>query len=139
MDQSFQTAVSGAYYVMTKGMAMTLDEYQQRAFKTANTEVPQLTEQQILLLSWSCQLAEEAGEILSLINKHVFKGHPLDLEKLGKEVGDAQWNVAAIATQAGLSLGSIGEQNLFKLHVRFGGGSFNTQDSIARRDMDATE
>ena len=65
----------------------TLAEYQSEARRTIRRE---LTEEQ-RLLDASAGLAEEAGEVLAHVRKHLLQGRPLDRDALALELGDALW------------------------------------------------
>ena len=93
---------------------MTLDEYQKAAARTLN---PRLNDQE-KLLDAAAGIAEEAGEVLAHVRKHLYQGRELNRERLAEELGDVLWCVAAVATVSGLELGSIARQNQQKLAVR---------------------
>jgi len=73
----------------------------------------------------------EAGEVADLIKKHVGHGHPLDKEKLAKELGDVLWYVGVLAHVAGFTLEQIAEINRTKLLERYPNG-FEESRSINR-------
>jgi NTP pyrophosphatase (non-canonical NTP hydrolase) len=93
---------------------VTLDDYQQRAARTIN---PSLTGEQ-RLLDAACGLAEEAGEALSHVRKHVMQGRALDRDALREELGDALWCLAIAAHAAGLTLDEVAAANVAKLQSR---------------------
>lgn len=93
---------------------MNFDEYEARAARTIN---PSLDEKS-RLIDAAAGLAEEAGEALSLVRKHLFQGRELDRDKLEKELGDALWCLAMTAKAAGLSLEKIAAANVKKLEQR---------------------
>ena len=70
------------------------------------------------LIDAAAGLAEEAGEVLSLVRKHLYQGRELDREKLEKELGDALWCLAMTAKASGLSLDAIAAANIAKLEQR---------------------
>jgi NTP pyrophosphatase (non-canonical NTP hydrolase) len=70
------------------------------------------------LIDAAAGLAEEAGEALSLVRKHLYQGRDLDREKLEKELGDALWCLAMTARAAGLSLEHVAAANIRKLEER---------------------
>lgn len=80
-------------------------------------------------------LAGEAGEVCDLLKKHWGHLHPLDHEKLKKELGDVLWYVAALAVQFGLTLDEVALANVAKLTARYPKGHFDVADSIARVDV----
>jgi NTP pyrophosphatase (non-canonical NTP hydrolase) len=93
---------------------VTLDEYQKAAARTMN---PRLTDQE-KLLDAAAGIAEEAGEVLAHVRKHLYQGKELDKERLAEELGDVLWCVAAVATSAGLDLPQVADSNVAKLQAR---------------------
>jgi NTP pyrophosphatase (non-canonical NTP hydrolase) len=97
---------------------VTLDDYQREALRTLNATL----DDKGRLLDPACGVAEEAGEVLALVRKHVYQGKPLDRERLATELGDVLWCLAATAHAAGLSLDDVAARNLEKLEARYPGG-----------------
>jgi NTP pyrophosphatase (non-canonical NTP hydrolase) len=93
---------------------VTLDEYQKAAARTLNAR---LNEQE-KLLDAAAGIAEEAGEVLAHVRKHVYQERELDRERLAEELGDVLWCVAAVATTCGMDLSSVARQNQQKLATR---------------------
>lgn len=91
-----------------------LDAYQDAAARTIN---PALDDSQ-RLLDAAAGLAEEAGEVLGHVRKHVMQGRALDREALAIELGDALWCLAIAARSAGFTLGEVAERNVQKLAAR---------------------
>lgn len=91
-----------------------LDAYQRAALRTRNPALDAAGR----LLDPACGLAEEAGEVLAHVRKHLLQGKPLDRDRLALELGDALWCLAATADAAGLTLGDIAGRNLAKLAAR---------------------
>jgi NTP pyrophosphatase (non-canonical NTP hydrolase) len=91
-----------------------LDAYQQSAARTVNAAL----DGRQRLLDAACGLAEEAGEVLAHVRKHVMQGRALDRDALAEELGDALWCVAVAAQGAGLSLREVAAANLAKLEAR---------------------
>jgi NTP pyrophosphatase (non-canonical NTP hydrolase) len=106
-----------------------LDEYQQAAARTMNPALD--TERR--LMDAAAGLAEEAGEVLGQVRKALYVGHPLDRERLTKELGDALWCLAAMATTLDLPLSEVAAANLAKLRARFPDG-FTAEASLRRAD-----
>jgi NTP pyrophosphatase (non-canonical NTP hydrolase) len=94
--------------------ATTLAGYQTEARRTINLT---LTEDQ-RLMDASAGLAEEAGEVLSHVRKHLFQGRPLDREAVTLELGDALWCLAITADTLGVSLADVARRNVEKLRLR---------------------
>ena len=93
----------------------TLDGYQSEARRTINRG---LSEDQ-RLLDASAGLAEEAGEVLAHVRKHLLQGRPLDRDAVTLELGDALWCVAIAADTLGISLAEVARRNVQKLRSRF--------------------
>ncbi len=93
---------------------MQLDDYQRAATRTIN---PALDDQQ-RLLDAAAGLAEEAGEVLGHVRKHVMQGRTLDRDALTRELGDALWCIAIAAQSLGVSLSEVARMNEDKLHRR---------------------
>ena len=93
---------------------MNFDDYQKAAARTLN---PRLNDQE-KLLDAAAGIAEEAGEVLAHVRKHLYQGRTLDRVRLAEELGDVLWCVAAVATTNELSLSAIARQNQEKLAAR---------------------
>jgi NTP pyrophosphatase (non-canonical NTP hydrolase) len=78
-------------------------------------------------------LVGESGEVVDLIKKHVYHGHPLDSDKLLKELGDVLWYVAALATALDVELSEVAAKNIAKLTARYPEG-FSSEASMNRVD-----
>lgn len=94
---------------------MTLDEYETAAARTIN---PRLDDSE-RLLDAAAGLAEEAGEILGLVRKHVYQSRDLNREQLRAELGDALWCLVMTAKCAGLTLDDVAAGNVAKLSLRY--------------------
>jgi NTP pyrophosphatase (non-canonical NTP hydrolase) len=93
---------------------MNFDEYERLAARTIN---PALDEKG-RMIDAAAGLAEEAGEVLSHVRKHLYQGRALDKAALEKELGDALWCLAMTARAAGLSLADVADANVKKLEAR---------------------
>ena len=106
---------------------LTANEYQRKAMTTLN---PALSKQDVLL-NGVMGLCGEAGECIDLVKKHLHQGHPLDSEKLAKELGDVAWYLAETAWALEIPLESILRGNLDKLRKRYPQG-FDPEKSMNR-------
>jgi NTP pyrophosphatase (non-canonical NTP hydrolase) len=97
---------------------MTFDEYQQAAARTINTR---LTDRE-RLIDATAGLAEEAGEVLGLVRKHIYQSRDLSRDDLESELGDALWCLAIAAHSAGLTLEQVASKNIAKLRARYPAG-----------------
>lgn len=95
--------------------SLSLVDYQQLAARTMNAA---LTPDE-RLIDAAAGLAEEAGEVLGIVRKHLHRNRPLDDARLAEELGDALWCIAAVATARGLSLDTIATANVEKLRQRY--------------------
>jgi len=111
----------------TRDADLTLADYQRLAGRTINASLS--VDQR--LLDASAGLAEEAGEVLGLVRKHLFMHHDLDTARLATELGDALWCLTAAAGALGLSLEDIAAANLAKLRRRYPEG-YTDQASVNR-------
>jgi NTP pyrophosphatase (non-canonical NTP hydrolase) len=91
-----------------------LDDYQDSAARTIN---PSLTDDQ-RLFDAAAGLAEEAGEVLSHVRKHLMQGRALDREAVAKELGDALWCLAIVSRSIGVPLSEVAARNVEKLRAR---------------------
>ena len=111
---------------------MTINEYQNAALRTAQTD--KLTASELLLNS-ALGLCGESGEVADIIKKHRFQGHDLDLDHVAKELGDISWYLAVGAYAIGYDLETILQMNVDKLKARYPNG-FSTDRSLHRDKND---
>ena len=108
---------------------LTANEYQRRAMTTLN---PKLSRKDILI-NGVMGLCGESGEAIDLVKKHLHQGHPLDKQKMAKELGDIAWYLAETAYALDLPLETILRGNLEKLEKRYPEG-FSTEASMHRKE-----
>ena len=109
---------------------MTINDYQQAALRTANTE--KLSDREVLT-NGVLGLSGESGECADIVKKHLFQGHELDAEKLAKELGDVAWYLAVASYAIGYSLEAVLQMNVDKLRKRYPDG-FSAERSIHREE-----
>ena len=100
----------------------TLNRYQVEALRTIGS-----SDKAILGLG----IAGEAGEVADLIKKELGHGHPADVDKIAKELGDVLWYIATLANEYGLSLSDVASRNIVKLKERYPDG-FSSERSVNR-------
>jgi NTP pyrophosphatase (non-canonical NTP hydrolase) len=115
--------------VVMSDLVTTLDEYQTAAGRTAPQGL--MDEKQIAVFALG--IAGEAGEVAELIKKYVGHGHPMDRDKLCKELGDVLWYVSALARSLGIPLSEVAQVNVAKLMKRYPEG-FSSEASRNRID-----
>lgn len=64
-------------------------------------------------------LASEAGEVLGLLEKWLYFGHPLDRDKMVDEIGDCLWYIAQLCNTLHVKISDVMEANIAKLKTRF--------------------
>lgn len=106
---------------------MTVNEYQKLAMTTLN---PALSKKDVLI-NGVMGLCGESGEAIDIVKKHLAQGHPLDREKLIKELGDIAWYLAETATALDVTLEEVLEGNIEKLRRRYPDG-FDAAHSLHR-------
>ena len=106
---------------------MTGNEYQRLAMTTLN---PELSKKDVLI-NGVMGLCGESGEAIDIVKKHLHQGHPLDKEKLLKELGDIAWYLAEAAYALDVPLDAVLEGNIAKLKARYPEG-FDTEKSLHR-------
>ena len=107
--------------------SLTANDYQRQAMALLN---PALSRKDVLI-NGVMGLCGEAGEAIDIVKKHLHQGHPLDKEKLAKELGDVAWYLAETAWALDISLEQILRGNLEKLRNRYPNG-FDTNRSQNR-------
>lgn len=96
---------------------MDFTEYQKKSRKTAL--YPEIKEKYIYP---TLGLVGEAGELANKVKK-IFRDNEgllddLRKEGIAKELGDALWYIAQIATELNLSLDEVAKQNIERLYSR---------------------
>ena len=108
---------------------LTPNKYQELAMRTANPECRNLS-------NVGLGLTGEAGECADIIKKHLHHGHPLDKDKLKKELGDVAWYLALACEVNGFTLEEVLRENIDKLQKRYPDG-FDPERSMNRGEDDA--
>ena len=109
---------------------MTINEYQKLAMTTLN---PALSQKDVLI-NGVMGLCGESGEAIDIVKKHLAQGHPLDREKLIKELGDVAWYLAETAYALEVPLEEVLQRNIEKLRERYPEG-FSTERSMDRPEV----
>jgi NTP pyrophosphatase (non-canonical NTP hydrolase) len=111
-------------------MNMNLNEYQEKAYRTAK----KFETHSAALSDGGLGISGEAGELANKIKKHIHHNHPLDPDALVEEIGDVLWYAAFLASTLGETLEEIAQFNIAKLKLRYPDG-FSTKASIDRKDV----
>lgn len=78
----------------------------------------------------------QSGKLADYLKKVVHHDHPIDKEKVKKELGDLLWYIALTAHASGLTLNEVAEANVAKLKARFEKG-FTVAESLNRKPSDS--
>ena len=98
--------------LLTAREAMSFDEYQEKAHRTAAYGHP--------YYPWNL-IAEEAHELSEMVSKQMLRGDdkPMPTKEMIKaEAGDILWGIAEVCTQQGISLQEVANYNINKLADR---------------------
>lgn len=109
----------------------SLDEYQAETRRTMSS----IGDEKLQLAVLALGLTGESGELADMIKKHLGHGHPLDKNKVIKEIGDVLWYAARIADALDVSLSTVVLSNVEKLRIRYPNG-FSTEASLNRADTE---
>lgn len=110
---------------------MELVEYQEEASKT----IPENMTSGEIIDNAVYGLIGEVGELVDIIKKYKFQGHPLDEDHAKLELGDILWYVNEMAVGLGIDLEDVAWANIKKLRARYG-EKFDTQKSQHRKEGD---
>jgi NTP pyrophosphatase (non-canonical NTP hydrolase) len=108
---------------------MNFNEYQILADRTRAHD---LNDREAIAMT-ALGLTGESGECADIIKKHLYHNHPLDRDKVIKELGDVLWYVAIMAKEIGVELSEVAEKNIAKLRARYPEG-FSTERSMNRSE-----
>lgn len=97
-------------------------------------KLPELSEQDVMILWNTMGIVGEAGEIGGYVLNRFKAGQPLDQKTLGKELGDLCWYIAGLCTQMAISFIEVLRVNIQKLLKRYPNG-FSALDSRQRVDI----
>lgn len=106
---------------------MTGNNYQALAMRTKNKNLTR-NEQ---LRNAAYGLNGEAGEVINLLKKHEFQGHPLSKERMIDELGDLLWYIALACDSMNMQIEDAMRYNVDKLRKRYPEG-FDAERSINR-------
>lgn len=99
---------------------MTLNEYQE------NSKVTAIYPPDQGLAYVALGLTAEAGEVANKVKKIIRDDNgqltPERAESIAKELGDVMWYIAQVATELGVELDSVAQENLTKLQSRMDRG-----------------
>lgn len=99
---------------------LTPNEYQALAYQTAQRHTHMDP-----VVAWALEIAEEAGEVVSLIKKwKVRQRTNISADEIAEEVGDLIWCASALLSEMGVDLSDVLQANIDKLTARYNGGGF---------------
>lgn len=111
------------------GKGMTGNEYQRLAIRTINKDLSYHDQ----LMNSCLGLSGEVGEYTDIVKKINFQNHPLEMDKIQKELGDILWYVALACHVWDLKMDDVMGANIEKLKRRYPEG-FRSAKSINRKE-----
>ena len=112
---------------------MTFDEFQRGVMRTASGVT--CATKGNMLLNGVLGAAGEAGELVDIMKKELFQGHPFDREHYIKECGDVLYYLGLIAEALDTTLEEVAITNNKKLMERYPDG-FKAENSLHRKEGD---
>lgn len=94
-------------------------------------------ERQVLLGAMG--VSREASEVAEIVERWLFFGQGLDVEKIKDELGDVLWYMALLCETTGLTLGEVVDHNVEKLNRRYPGGKYSQEAWEADRKARGVE
>lgn len=85
------------------------------------------------LMHMALGVANEAGEIVDAIKKHVIYNKELDIENVIEEIGDMYFYLQGILNELDISKEEVLQHNINKLTVRYG-KQYSDKAAIDRKD-----
>jgi NTP pyrophosphatase (non-canonical NTP hydrolase) len=111
-------------------------KYQKAAARTLIEKPGFNVSNEELMILWNVMgLVGEAGELANMVKKGILHRHGLDKEKLGEELGDCLWYIAALCTKLELDMEAIMKENIEKLAIRYPEG-YSEEASLERVDVE---
>ena len=107
---------------------MDIQEYSTLALRTASDKDP--------ILHAVMGLADEAGELIGPMKKHIFYGKPLDTYNMIEEAGDLAWFLNLLIVSLGTTWDKVLDANIAKLEKRYPNLRFDANHAI-NRDKEA--
>jgi NTP pyrophosphatase (non-canonical NTP hydrolase) len=114
---------------------MNIKEFQELSKRTM-PEITNIEDRNQALVNYALGLAGETGEVVDLIKKYVYHGHPMTLElkhKIMLEIGDDFHYLVGLCTLFDIDPQLAMDMNINKLKKRYPEG-FSTKRSINRND-----
>lgn len=113
---------------------MNLNQYQDEVMSNFKPQ-RELTKEEAGVIDWTLGIAGEAGEIIDIIQHHIYHGQPFDRMELAKEIGDCLWYLTALCEELGMRVEDCMELNVAKLRYRHNGSfSFETSANKAQTE-----
>ena len=113
---------------------MSPEDYMKNAVKTESCDWPVIELRMRGLrraMHGAIGMADEAGEVLSIIKKAVFYGKGLAHDELRDavkdEAGDVLWYMSILLSELDLTFEEVMKYNVEKLKSRYGGGAFDSK------------
>jgi len=96
--------------------------------------ITEITPEQFRLLHAAVGLSGESGELLDIVEKHVFQTHSLDKEEVKKELGDILFYFQLMCNVLGTTIEEVKQGNIVKLTKRYPNQKFDPERSKNRKE-----
>jgi len=113
------------------------EDYLTEVLKTENLDFVGMKERlqsdDLLRIAHSiCGIANEAGELMEALKKHIFYGAPLDTQNILEEFGDLMWFMGPALDVLGSSYEEVQKMNILKLRARYKKGTWSKEEAANR-------
>lgn len=109
---------------------ISFEEFQKGVLRTASPIT--LATKENMRMNSVLGSSGEVGELVDLLKKELFQGHPFDRERYIKECGDVLYYLGLLAESLDTTLEEIALTNNKKLHERYPNG-FSAERSLHRK------
>lgn len=124
-------AVTGARYGNVMDAASVISIYPLLVEKTCRSDLSHREQ----MINAVMGLSGETGEVVDLVKKTLYQGHPLDINHLLEELGDVLYYITWIAILFDVDMSEILFDNMRKLNDRYPDG-FDAARSVHREEYE---
>lgn len=101
---------------------MTPKEFIESIKRTEVQDRPPVDPKLLRVLHGVMGVVKEASEVMDILEKHIFFGKPLELERMLDEIGDTNYYMGMLIDSVGLTYEDTFEYNSMKLNKRYPNG-----------------
>lgn len=123
--------VTGARYGNVLDASRVTSIYPLLVEKTCRNDLPFKAQLENAVMG----LCGESGEVIDLVKKTIFQGHPLDVNHLVEEIGDVLYYLTWLSILLEVDMSEVAFENMRKLTDRYPDG-FDPYKSVHREEYD---